>query len=86
MCSYRVRGVDGSCAEHLTVESYTVIYALTVVLIIINFLSPTHSFIPGLKPSFPDNYVAVYCSLVLNPNGHKVWQAEYRIHEVSELK
>ena len=26
-CSYRVRSVDGSCAEHLTVESYTVIYA-----------------------------------------------------------
>ena len=27
LCSYRVRGVDGSGAEHLTVESYTVIYA-----------------------------------------------------------
>jgi len=25
--SCRVRGVDGSCAKHLTVESYTVIYA-----------------------------------------------------------
>ena len=25
--SYRVRGVDGSCAKHLTVESYMVIYA-----------------------------------------------------------
>jgi len=24
LCSYRVRGVDCSCAEHLTVESYTV--------------------------------------------------------------
>jgi len=24
LCSYRVRGVDGSCVEHLTVESYTV--------------------------------------------------------------
>jgi len=24
LCSYRVRGVDGSCAEHLTVVSYTV--------------------------------------------------------------
>ena len=24
LCSYRVRGVDGSCAEHSTVESYTV--------------------------------------------------------------
>jgi len=27
LCSYRVTGVDGSCAKHLTVESYTVIYA-----------------------------------------------------------
>jgi len=27
LCSYRVRGVDGSYAKHLTVESYTVIYA-----------------------------------------------------------
>ena len=27
LCSYRVRSVVGSCAEHLTVESYTVIYA-----------------------------------------------------------
>jgi len=26
LCTYRVRGVDGSCAKHLTVESYTVIY------------------------------------------------------------
>ena len=28
LCSYRVRGVGGSCAEHLTVESYTIIIAL----------------------------------------------------------
>jgi len=29
VCSHRVIGVDGSCAKHLTVESYrpTVIYA-----------------------------------------------------------
>ena len=27
LCSYRVRGVGGSRAQHLTVESYTVIYA-----------------------------------------------------------
>ena len=26
LCSYGVRGVDGSCAKRLTVESYTVIY------------------------------------------------------------
>ena len=28
MCSYRVRGVGGSCADHLTVESYTIIISL----------------------------------------------------------
>jgi len=27
LCSYRARGVDGSCAKQLTVESYTVVYA-----------------------------------------------------------
>ena len=27
LCSCRVRGVDGSCAKHSTVESYIVIYA-----------------------------------------------------------
>jgi len=53
--SYRVRGVDGSRAKHLTVESYTVVMLLTVILIIISFPSPTHSFIPGLKPFFSAN-------------------------------
>jgi len=28
LCSYRVRGVDGSCAKHLIVESYTVTSAV----------------------------------------------------------
>ena len=44
-------GVDGSCAEHSTVESYTVIYAANSqsLLIIISFPSPTLSFIPDLK-------------------------------------
>jgi len=28
LCSYRVRGVGGSCAEHFTVESYTIIISL----------------------------------------------------------
>ena len=27
LITYRVRGIDGSCAKHLTVESYMVIYA-----------------------------------------------------------
>ena len=61
LCSYRVRGVDGSCAKHLTVDHYTVFYPLTVILIIISFPSPTHSFIPGLKPSFSAN--PSHCSL-----------------------
>jgi len=49
LCSYRVRGVDGSCAEHLTVESYTAIYAanshifIIIIIIIISFPSPTLS-------------------------------------------
>ena len=33
---YRVRGVGSSCAEHLTVESYTVVALLTFILIIIS--------------------------------------------------
>ena len=44
--SYCVRGVDGSCAKHLTVESYMVIMLLTVILIIISISSPPDSFIP----------------------------------------
>jgi len=63
VCYCRVRGVDGSCAKHLTVESYTVIYAANSYrpLIIISFPSPTLSlslslsFIPDLKPSFSAN-------------------------------
>ena len=40
LCSYRVRGVDGSCAEHLTVESYIVVMLLTFILIAISIPSP----------------------------------------------
>jgi len=49
LCSYRVRGVDGSCAEHLTVESYTVFICQQSYLPIFGIPSPTHSYIPGLK-------------------------------------
>ena len=55
LCSYRVRGVDGSCAEHLTVESYTVFICQQSYLLLFGISSPTHSFIPGLKPSFSAN-------------------------------
>ena len=40
LCSYRVKGVDGSCAKHLTVESYTVVMLLAFILIIISIPSP----------------------------------------------
>jgi len=55
LCSYRVKGVDGSCAKHLTVESYMVIYAANSYTYIISFSSPTLSFIPDLKPFFSAN-------------------------------
>ena len=55
LCTYRVRGVDGSCAEHLTVESYTVFICQLSHLLLLGIPSPTHSFIPGLKPSFSAN-------------------------------
>ena len=47
LCSYRVRGVDGICAEHLTVESYRILYGLclylpTVILTVI-WYSIAHS-------------------------------------------
>jgi len=57
----RVRGVDGSCAKHLTVESYMAIYAPNSYTIIISFSAPTLSFIPDLKPSFSAN--PSHCSL-----------------------
>ena len=57
LCSYRIRGVDGSCAKHLTVESYTVVMLLTFILIISSspISSPHHSFIPSLKRFFSAN-------------------------------
>jgi len=39
-CSYRVRGVGGSCAEHLTVESYTIIVSLQSYLLLLVFRHP----------------------------------------------
>ena len=39
-CSYRVRGVGGSCAEHLTVESYTIIISLQSYLLLLVFHHP----------------------------------------------
>ena len=65
-----VRGVDGSCAKHLTVESLRSFMLLTVILII-SFLSPTHSFIPGLKPSFSAN--PSHRSLSFSSSGLTTW-------------
>ena len=55
LCSYRVRGVDGQLC--LTVESYTVFICQQshLSLLLFGIPSPTHSFIPGLKPSFSAN-------------------------------
>ena len=36
----RVLAVDGSCAKHLTVESYTVVMLLTFILITVSIPSP----------------------------------------------
>jgi len=55
LCSYCVRSVDGSCARHLTVESYTVVMLLTFRLLILSIPSPLHSFIPGLNLPFYAN-------------------------------
>ena len=49
LCSYRVRGVDGICAEHLTVESYTVFICQQSYVLLFGIPSPTHSLFPGLK-------------------------------------
>ena len=48
-------GVDGICAEHLTVESYMVFICQQSYLLLFGIPSPTHSFFPGLKPSFSAN-------------------------------
>jgi len=49
------RGVDRICAEHLTVESCTVFICQQSYLLLFGIPSPTHSIIPGLKPSFSAN-------------------------------
>jgi len=46
---------DGICAEHLTVESYTVFVYQQSYLLLFGIPSPTDSFVPGLKPSFSAN-------------------------------
>ena len=71
LCSCRVRGVDGSCAKHLTVESYMVVMLLNFILIIISFPSPTLSFIPDLKSSFSAN--PSHCSLSFSSSGLTTW-------------
>jgi len=62
LCSCPVTGVDGSCAKHLTVESYTVVLLLTVILIIIiiiiiiSFPSPTRSLFHSRLKTFSANH------------------------------
>ena len=73
LCSYHVRDVDGSCAKHLTVESYImVIYAAnSLILIIISFPSSTDSCISGLKPYFSAN--PSHHSLSVSSPGLTTW-------------
>ena len=54
LCSYRVRGVGGSCAEHLTVESYTIIISLQSYLLsyYTDWYSITHSLFHSRLKSF----------------------------------
>jgi len=40
LCSYRVRGVDGSYAEHLTIESCTVVICQQSYLLLLVFHHP----------------------------------------------
>ena len=55
LCSYRVRGVGGSCAEHLTVESYTIIISLQSYFSLLVFHHPLSFYTLGLNPSFSAN-------------------------------
>jgi len=40
LCPYRVRGVDGSRAEHITVESYTVVICQQSYILLLVFHHP----------------------------------------------
>ena len=55
LCSYHVRGVGGSRAEHLTVYDHYLPTVILIVILIIGIPSPTHSFTLGLNPSFSAN-------------------------------
>jgi len=52
LCRVMLTWVTGSAQINRVLVSFML---LTVILIIISFPSPTHSFIPGLKPSFSAN-------------------------------
>ena len=52
LCSYRVRGVDSSCAKHLTVEYYTVVYAANSHTYYYHQFSITHSLFHSMLKTF----------------------------------
>ena len=54
-CRVRPRGVGGSRAEHLTVESYTIIISLQSYLSYLLLLVFHHPLTLGLNPSFSAN-------------------------------
>ena len=70
LCSYPVRGVDGSCAEHLTAESYTVIICQQSYLLLLVFHHPL-TLIPGLKLSFSAN--PSHRSFSFSSSGFTTW-------------
>ena len=47
--------VDGICAEHLSVESYTIFICQQSYLLLFWYSITTHSFFRGLKPFFSAN-------------------------------
>ena len=61
LCSYRVRGVSGSCAEHLTVESYTIIISLQSYLL--SYLFYWYSITHSLSHSMLKSFLFCYSSL-----------------------
>jgi len=55
VCVLIVLEVLMAFSEHLTVESHTVFFCQQSYLLLFGIPSPTHSFFPGLKPSFSTN-------------------------------
>ena len=75
LCFYRVRGVDGSCAKHSTVECYTVIYAATnhTYYYYYYLFSVTHTFLHSRLKTFLFCKSFPYRSLSFSSSGLTTW-------------